>query len=107
MAGLDGLDGLGFGGDGEGDEFLQAFEDRRPGPAARMYGLGFDAGPPQVRARSLSVFGFSRLLVAFLGAPAGFPPILGSVFFWRCSCRQTPPCTRLPANPGTHARVGK
>ncbi len=39
-----------------------------------MYGKGFDADSPQVGAASLSFRWFSRLLFAFLGLPAGFPP---------------------------------
>ena len=35
-------------------------------------GKGFDTGPPQVAAGSLSFCGFSPFLVGFLGLPAGF-----------------------------------
>ncbi len=37
--------------------------------------LGFDAGPPQAGAGSLSFVIFSRLLVGFPGVPAGFPTL--------------------------------
>ncbi len=39
-------------------------------------------------------------MAVFLGLPAGFPPgpISGSVFLWRCFCRQEPPCNwRVPS----------
>ncbi len=37
------------------------------------YGKGFDTGPPQVGAGSLSFCVFSWFLVVFLRPPAGFP----------------------------------
>jgi hypothetical protein len=63
------------------------------------YGKGFDTGPPQAGAGSLSFSGFSGCLVVFLGAPGrlSYPPgpILGSVFLLRCLCRHKPPYLRL------------
>ncbi len=45
----------------------------RASPGGR--GEGFDAGPPQVGAGSLSFRGFSRFLVVLLGLTAGFPTL--------------------------------
>ncbi len=38
-----------------------------------QFGKGFDTDPPQVGAGTPSVCCFSRVLVVFLGLPAGFP----------------------------------
>ena len=39
----------------------------------RVYGKGFDTGPPQIGAGSLSFRVFSPFLVVVLGLAAGFP----------------------------------
>ncbi len=50
-----------------------------------MYGEGFDTGPHQVGAGSLSFCRFSRLLVVVLGFTAGFSTPL-ALFWGLCSC---------------------
>ncbi len=67
---------------------------RAGGPAARSasYGKGFEAGPVSCRGRVLGLLWVFEVCGRFHWVPGRFSyppdPILGSVFLWRCFCRQ-------------------